>query len=707
MRGFLGAYAKIQTRRQARLSVADVPPAKKTSAAAGGDYSAKNLSLVEGLDHVRQVPGMYIGSTGEKGLHHMAEEVWANSVDEFMAGNGKEIVVEVTADQWCTVTDQGRGIPVDIHKDSGLSGVELVITKLGGGGKFQGKGTGYTVSGGLHGVGVSVVNALSRELRVVVHRDGFEWSMAFKRGIPTGPLKKGKAVKTTGTSISFLYDDQVMAKGLKFDRFTVAERMRELSYLNPGLKLTLKFHGHDDESFVAAGGLADFVKHQATDRGVAAIHRAPVVLAGEVVDTIPDKDGNPTEITSTVDVALLWTEDDHTDTRARSFVNSISTKEGGTHVKGVESALRKVINDVGQELGRFRAKDEPFSREDVREGLIWVVLVRIPNPRFESQTKVKLDNPEVEKRVEKFVIEQLGSWLLERNNREETDKILDRVIEARDSRLAAKKAKDGAKVDRKGVLGGSLPGKLADCIQKGIDGTELFLVEGDSAAGNMKTARDRNTQAVLAMRGKIFNAEKGGDSAIRSQAIKDILATIGGAATTVEVQKKRKGKVVKDFRTVVDVSELRYGKIVLCCDADVDGGHIVALLLTFFLRMAPELLRDGRIYVADLPLFRIEHKKKGRLYLWTPEELERYAKRDEIKKRANGQPMVARFKGLGEMSVAELRELALSPETRQIRRVVIDDINEAESLTDLLMGSKVAPRFEYIQEHALDVEADI
>ena len=314
---------------------------------------------------------------------------------------------------------------------------------------------------------------------------------------------------------------------------------------------------------------------------------------------------------------MLYTEHDKVDTRARSFVNSINTREGGTHVKGVETALRKVMNDVGQELGRFRAKDEPFSREDVREGLIWVVLVRIPNPRFECQTKVKLDNPEVEKRVEQFVIEQLSTPCSAKTHRDQTDLIIDRIVEARDSRIAAKKAKDASKIDRKGVLGGSLPGKLSDCISKDIESTELFLVEGDSAAGNLKTGRDKNTQAVLAMRGKIFNAEKGGESALKSQAIKDILATIGGVITTVEVQKKRKGKLVKEQRFAVDVSDLRYGKIVLTCDADVDGGHIVALLLTFFLRMAPQLLRDGRIYIADLPLFRIEHKKKGRMYLWT------------------------------------------------------------------------------------------
>ena len=668
-------------------------------------YDASKLQLVEGLDHVRKRPGMYIGSTGPKGLHHCIEEIVSNSVDEFMAGHGNKVVVEVMEDGWVRVQDFARGIPIDVHEETGLSGLELVLTRLGGGGKWNAEDGGYKVSGGLHGVGSSVVNAVSSEMRAKVCRDGYEFSQTYHRGVPTGPVTKGKKSASTGTEISWHFDQEIFESGVKYERETVERRLRELSYLNPGLEFVLRFPGYKEEAFHAEGGLSDYMKHLVVGReGILAVHKQPVMLSGEVVDEIDIGEGKTRSETTYIDVALYWTTSQNESWHA--FVNSINTYEGGTHYDGLRSGLRKALNEVGQEMNKFRAKDTPFEQVDTREGLFCAVAVKVGEPQFEGQTKIKLGNPDVQRRVDNFVATQLKSFLLDKKNKGEAERIIDRVIEARDGRLAAKKAKDAVQ-QRKGLLGASgLPGKLADCTAKSGE-TEIFIVEGDSAGGGMKQKRDRVTQAVLPLRGKIQNAEKAGPATLNSEAIKDILAALGGTITNVKVPVQKGNKVINKNRLFVDLSEPRYSRVIITTDADVDGGHITTLLLTFFLRFAPSLIREGRLYVAELPLYRIEHKKEGRLYLYSDEQLGDYAKKDEIKKRVDGTVDVQRFKGLGEMMPEQLRELALDPQTRRIHRVVIDDLSEADDMTSLLMGSRVDRRRQYIEEHAGDVEVDI
>jgi DNA gyrase subunit B len=670
-------------------------------------YSAKNLRALEGLEAVRTVPGMYIGSTGPKGLLHMAEEIWANSVDEHLAGYGNEIIVTITEDNWCTVQDFGRGIPVDIHPDTGLPGVEMVLTTLHGGGKFRDESSSYEISGGMHGVGSSVVNALSKEMRVVVHRDGYEWTITFREGKTHKPLKKGRKVSGTGTTVSFLYDDKVMQKGMSFERADVTKRLRELAYLNPNLTVRLHFHDHDEEVFHYPGGLRDYIRDEVAALGTAPRHPDPIVLSAKINDEVPNKDGEMVPMRSYADIALQWTDSDRVDPSKHSFVNIINTYQGGTHVKGAETGLRKTLNEVAEELGKLRAKDERFIGEDVREGLVWVVLHKLPNPHFESQVKHTLSNPEVQKRIEMFVCEHLKKFLLEKRNRDTAERIIDRVIEARDARIAAGKAKK--LIQRKSGLlgGGGLPGKLQDCKLRDPEKTELFLVEGDSAGGNLAQTRDRNTQAVLPLRGKIINAEKEGEGVFKSQAIQDILAAIGGAVTDVKVPVRKNGKVAHKTKLLVDVSEPRYGKIILATDADVDGGHIQTLLLTFFYRYAPSLLRDGRIYIAEPPLYKVEHVKKGTLYLRSDEELQALIRKDELKKNPDGTHKVTRFKGLGEMNAAQTKETLVNPDTRSLRRVVVDDPASADEITTLLMGRRVEPRREFIEDHALTDIADV
>lgn len=673
-------------------------------------YDASKLSVYEGLAHVRKRIGMYLGSSGSKGLHHCIEEIVANSVDEVMAGHGKTIVVEVASDHWVTVSDQGRGIPVDMHPKEGVSGLELVLTKLGAGGKWGEEGGGYKVSGGLHGVGSSVVNAVSSHMKAWVHRDGHEWTQEYKRGVPTNPVKRGKKSSATGTTIAFLYDTAIFDKSARFDRSTIAHRLRELCHLNPGVEFLLRFHDHKDETFYSESGLADYMRSLVAEKdAISAVHKQPVSLQGEVTEPITryfeDDTEREVEDTTVIDVALYWTSGQNE--VPHLFVNSINTPEGGTHYSGFRSGLRKALNAAAEELGMFRAKDTKFEQGDTREGLHLGVAVRVSNPEFQGQTKDSLGNPEVEKRLERFVAERFREWLVQKSNRAEAEAIIGRVVEARDGRIAASKARAGVR-ERKGLLGGSgLPGKLADCSSKDREETEIFFVEGDSAGGGMKLKRNRSTQAVLPLRGKIQNAEKSGESTLNSEAIKDILAALGGTVTPIQVQTKKNGKVVKKTKLVVDLAEPRYGKVVMCTDADVDGGHIVTLLMTFFFRFAPGLIRDGRLWLAQLPLYRIEHKKHGRMYLFTDEDLQRHIKKDDLKRRPDGTHDIGRFKGLGEMQPEQLHELALNPLTRRLSRVVIDDLAEAEDMTSLLMGSAVDRRREYIEEHALDVEVDV
>lgn len=679
--------------------------AKKETTKVDQSYDSSSLEALSPSEQVRRRPGMWIGNTGQKGLHHLVYEIVDNSVDEFMAGHGDTIEVDVAEDNWVTVRDHARGIPVDKHKESGLTGVELVLTRIGGGGKYGQEGSGYKVSGGLHGVGSSVVNFLSTEMKAVVHRDGHEWTMVFNRGEKKAELKKGKKVKDTGTAISFLYDEEVFDDGVHYEREVLERRLRELAYLNPGLTLVLTYKGGKPITFHAEGGLADYMKALVQDRdGVDPVHKAPIMLSGSVTEEVT-KGKKKSEDTTFVDVALFWTTAQNESWHA--FTNAISNPDGGTHYDGLRSGLRKALNEAAEELGKFRAKDEPFEQVDTREGLFSAILVKVADPQFEGQTKGKLNNPEVQKRVSDFVYRELKEWMLQKENKAQAERIIARVIEARDGRLAARKARS-AVTDRKGLLGGSgLPGKLVDCRTRDREMTEIFIVEGDSAGGGMKKARDSNTQAVMPLRGKIQNAEKAGEATLGSQAIQDILAAIGGVITDVKVQVQKGGKTVNRSKLIVDVSEPRYGSVIIACDADDDGGHIVTLLLTFFYRYAPDLIKQGRLYIAELPLYRVEHKKQGRLYLYTDEELEKLVKKKEIRTRPDGSPEIMRFKGLGEMQAEQLGETALNPETRRIRQVIISDEAEAEDITTLLMGSRVDRRREYIEENALSVEADV
>jgi len=668
------------------------------------DYDASSLEHLSIREQVRRRPGMWISNSSSRGLHHLIHEVVDNSIDEFLAGHGDLIEVEVNKDGWVTVVDHARGIPVDTHKKSGLSGLELVLTQVGGGGKYGGEDSGYKVSGGLHGAGSSVVNFLSREMKATVRRDGFEWSQSYKTGIPDGPVKKGKKSKETGTTISWLFDDQIFEQGINYEREIVERRLKELVYLNPGLTIKLNFQGHE-ETFHAEGGLADFMRNQVDDReNVRAIHKQPILLSGSETGTI-EMNGQEVEDTTFIDIALYWTDAQHE--TSHNYTNSINNPEGGTHYDGFRKGLRKALNEAAEELGKFRAKDEPFEQSDTREGLFAAIAVKVSEPQFEGQTKGKLNNPEIEKRVADFTARQLRAWMLAKGNRTQAEHIINRVIEARDGRLAARKAKK-AITERKGLLGsGGLPGKLADCTVRDREQTEIFLVEGDSAGGSMKVARDRRRQAVLPLRGKIKNAEKAQESTLDSEAIKDILSAIGGNIIDVKVPVQKNGRTVNRTKLTVDTSAPRYGSIIIATDADVDGGHIATLLLTFFYRYALDLIRDGRVYIAEMPLYRVEDKKEGRKWLYSEDELQALIKKDALKKRANGEYAINRFKGLGEMNESEIKETALDPETRRLLRVVIDDDSGAEDITTLLMGSRVARRREYIEENALKVEADV
>lgn len=670
-------------------------------------YDAGSLEHLSIREQVRRRPGMWIGNTSSKGLHHLIHEIVDNSVDEFMAGHGDQIDVTIKPDGWVTVRDYARGIPVDTHEKSGLSGLELVLTQVGGGGKYGGEESGYKVSGGLHGAGSSVVNFVSEEMKATVYKDGYEWKQSYKTGVPEGPIKKGKKTKETGTEISWLYDKGVFDTGTKYERDTAERRLKEIVYLNPGLTIELHFEDHKPEKFYAEGGLSDYMKALIGDRDVMAVHKQPIMLSGAVTEEL-DRDGKVGQDTTTIDIALYWSTSQNESWHA--YTNSINNPEGGTHYDGARKGLRKALNEAGSDMGKIKTKGEPFEQSDTREGLFWAVSAKVSDPQFEGQTKGKLNNPEVEKRVADFVSKELYEWLTAKENKTQAEHIFNRIIESRDGRLAARKAKKQV-TDRKGLLGAgsSLPSKLADCTIHDRDQTEIFIVEGDSAGGGMKQTRNNETQAIMPLRGKIQNAEKAGEKTLDSDAIKDLLSAIGGVITDIKVPIIKNGKPTGRSKTklIVDISEPRYGIVVIAVDADVDGGHIATLLLTFFYRFAPQLIKEGRVYLAQLPLYKVEHKKDGRKYLYNDEELQALMKKDVLKHRADGEADVTRFKGLGEMMPEQLRETALDPETRRLQRVSIEDEADAENITTLLMGSRVDRRREYIEENAASVEADV
>ena len=625
------------------------------------NYTASNIKVLEGLEGVRKRPSMYIGSTSSSGLHHLVNEVVDNSIDEALAGYCKEIEVIINRDGSVTVSDDGRGIPVDIHPKLGISALEVVMTRLHAGGKFDAHT--YKVSGGLHGVGVSVVNALSEWLEVEVSRGGKVYRQRFERGKPVTGLEVTGEREKSGTKITFKPDPEIF-ETLEFKFDILAYRLRELAFLNPGVKITLRDLREDptkEEVFHYEGGIIEFVKHLNTNKTV--LFPDPIYIRDDVNNVM-------------VEVAIQY-NDSYLE-NILSFVNNIETKEGGTHLSGFKAALTKVLNDFAKRLNLLKEKDGPLTGEDVREGLTAVLSIKIPDPQFEGQTKTKLGNSEVKGIVESIVTSEL-SLFLEKNQRVAKTIIL-KAIDASKSRIAAKKARELTR--RKSVLSSmSLPGKLADCTERDPGKSELFLVEGDSAGGSAKQGRDRRFQAIMPLRGKILNVEKARiDKALSSQEIKAIITALGTG-------------IGEEF----DISKLRYGKVIIMTDADVDGAHIRTLLLTFFFRYMPELVEKGHIFIAQPPLYKVI-KGKRTYYLYTDEELERFFAEND------GKIEVQRFKGLGEMDAHELWETTMDPERRTLKRVTVFDAMKANEMFSLLMGDEVLPRRRFIEQHAKEVQ---
>ena len=625
-------------------------------------YSGRDIQVLEGLEAVRKRPGMYIGSTGPKGLHHLVYEVVDNSVDEALAGFCTAIDVVIQPDGSVAVTDNGRGIPVDKHPKLKIPTVEVVLTVLHAGGKFGGEG--YKVSGGLHGVGVSVVNALSSRLEVEVKREGKIWTQAFERGKRVSGLEPTGKSKATGTKVTFWPDPEVF-ETVEFDYDTLQTRLRETAFLNRDLKITLTdergLEPRKDE-FRYAGGIYDFVKY--LSRSKETVHSKPIFF--EAVET-----------EGTVEIALQWNTGYTENTL--SFANNINTHEGGTHLEGFKNALTRTINDYARRNGILKDKDDNLTGEDVREGLVAVLSVKLREPQFEGQTKTKLGNTEMRGLVQQVVSKGLGEFLEE--NPRTAKAIVGKAGQAAKARAAARKARELTR--RKGLLESSaLPGKLADCSIKEAALSEMFLVEGDSAGGSAKMARDRSFQAILPLRGKILNVERAGLS--RALANEEVQAMITAMGTSVGDE--------------FDLSAARYHRIIIMTDADVDGAHIRCLILTFFFRFMPEAIDAGYIYIAQPPLYKFSVGRKHE-YLYSDVQLQR-----AISKLPEGQKYnIQRYKGLGEMNPEQLWETTMDPERRTLLQVTMSDALLANDTFEDLMGSQVEPRKEFIQKHAKDV----
>ncbi len=636
------------------------------------EYTAQQLTVLKGLEAVRKRPAMYIGDTGPRGLHHLFVEVLDNSVDEALAGHCDHIDVILHADQSVSVIDNGRGIPVDIHPEVGLPGVEVVMTMLHAGGKFGGGG--YRVSGGLHGVGVSVVNALSEWLEVEVARDGYLYYQKFERGVPVTPLKKVKPTQKRGTKVRFLADREIFGD-YRYDPNLFIKRLRELAYLNPNVTFTFtdELNGKPKQVFRYTKGIAALV--EALNENKDPIHKV-VYFRNAREDT-------------EVEVALQY----HTGYQETllSYANNIHTVEGGTHLTGFKTALTRVINQYARKAGILKEKDPNFAGDDVLEGLIAVIAVKLLHPQFEGQTKTKLGNMEIQGLVNSIVGEAFSEYL--ERNPSVARKIVEKALTAQRAREAARKAAELVK--RQSALdSGSLPGKLADCTERDPSKCELFLVEGDSAGGSAKMGRDRRFQAVLPLRGKILNVEKARlDKALENEEIRALITALG---TGISVDANGNSSGESDSR--FDISKLRYHRIVLMTDADVDGEHIRTLLLTFFFRYMRPLIEAGHIYIAQPPLFRVRVGKDEIYYAQNEEELEEILKK--VKKK---NVQVTRFKGLGEMNAEDLADTTMDPEKRVIVQVQLEDAMEAERIFTTLMGDKVEPRRQFIEEHAKEV----
>jgi DNA gyrase subunit B len=628
------------------------------------NYDASQIQVLEGLEPVRKRPGMYIGSTDARGLHHLVYEVVDNSVDEAMAGYCDFISVTIMEDGSVCVEDNGRGIPVEIHPKVGKSTLEVALTMLHAGGKFGGNG--YKVSGGLHGVGVSVVNALSKKLVASIKRDGKIYSMHFSRGVAESDIHVTGETDGTGTIIQFWPDDEIF-ETVDFEFDTLKSRLRELAFLNKGVRIKITDARTGKESdYQFEGGIIEFVKY--LNKNKTPLHPEPIYMRSEKDSTI-------------VEIAMQY--NDSYNENIYTFANNIPTHEGGTHLMGFKSGLTRVMNDYARRFGLIKEKEENLSGEDIREGLTAIISVKLTNPQFEGQTKTKLGNSEIRPLVDNALAEELRAFLEE--NPSVAKEVLNKCLVAQHAREAARKARELTR--RKSALeSASLPGKLADCSETDADKCEIFIVEGDSAGGSAKQGRDRRFQAILPLRGKILNVEKTRqDKALANAEIK-AMATAFGAG------------IGEDF----DVSKLRYKRIICMTDADVDGSHIRILLLTFFYRYMKQLIEAGHVYIAQPPLYKVA-KNKVEKYLYSDAELEKYLA--EIGKEG---ATIQRYKGLGEMNPEQLWETTMDPENRTLLQVSVQNAIEAEEIFTILMGDQVEPRKEFIEQNAkLVVNLDV
>ncbi|MCI4364463.1 MAG: DNA topoisomerase (ATP-hydrolyzing) subunit B [Thermoplasmata archaeon] len=623
-------------------------------------YDASSIQVLEGLSAVRKRPGMYIGSTDSRGLHHLVNEVVDNSIDEVLAGACTRIDVTIHADGTCSVRDDGRGIPVEEHPKYHRPTLEIVMTVLHAGSKFDRKA--YKVSGGLHGVGVHVVNALSEWLEVRVRRNGHEYFQRYERGAPVAPLVTVGPADSTGTETRFKPDATVL-ETVVFDKETIARRLKELSFLNAGVRINFQDErDKTSETFHHAGGIAEFVED--INQAVTALFKPPIYLHAK-------------RDTTDIEVALQY-NDGYNETTV-AFVNNINTVDGGTHVVGLRAALTRTINDYARQRGWVKGDKESLTGEDVREGLTAVLSIKVLEPQFEGQTKARLGNSEVKGQVESAVHDKLAEFLEEHPSVGQT--LIAKAVQASQAREAARKARELTR--RKGLLeGGGLPGKLADCHSRDPAECELFLVEGDSAGGTAKQGRDREFQAILPLRGKILNVEKARlDQMLQNEQIRALITAIGIG-----------------IGDEIDVARLRYHKIILMTDADVDGSHIRTLLLTLFYRKMPVLITEGHVFIAQAPLYRVQ-KGSRMSYAYSDEE------RDRVLAEYGGMKGVTiqRYKGLGEMNAEQLAETTMRPGARTLLRVTVDDAGRANALFQILMGEEVEPRRAYIQEHAVEV----
>ncbi|MEP0132366.1 MAG: DNA topoisomerase (ATP-hydrolyzing) subunit B [Eudoraea sp.] len=638
------------------------------------EYSADSIQALEGIEHVRMRPSMYIGDIGVRGLHHLVYEVVDNSIDEAMGGYCDAIEVIINEDNSITTKDNGRGIPVDIHKKEGISALEVVMTKIGAGGKFDKDS--YKVSGGLHGVGVSVVNALSDHLKASVHRNGKVWEQEYERGKSLYPVKSVGESSETGTIVTFHPDADIFTQTIEYSYETLSNRMRELSYLNKGVTISISDRRQKDEegnfvsdTFYSDQGLKEFVRFLDSNREP---------LINDVISMEGEKNGIP------VEVAMIY-NNSYTE-NLHSYVNNINTHEGGTHLSGFRRGLTTTLKKYADSSGMLDKVKFEVAGDDFREGLTAIISVKVGEPQFEGQTKTKLGNREVSSAVSQAVSEMLTNYLEE--HPDDAKIIVQKVILAAQARHAAAKARE--MVQRKTVMSiGGLPGKLSDCSEQDPALCEVFLVEGDSAGGTAKQGRDRNFQAILPLRGKILNVEKAMQHKVfENEEIKNIYTALGVTIGTEEDSK------------ALNLEKLRYHKVVIMCDADVDGSHIETLILTFFFRYMRELIEGGHVYIATPPLYLVKKGSKKR-YAWSDKE------RDGIVESFGGSAAIQRYKGLGEMNAEQLWDTTMNPSFRTLRQITIDNATESDRVFSMLMGDEVPPRREFIEKNAVYANIDV